>query len=367
MFWEDRVKRVISADSHVLEPPDLWVKALADKWGERAPHFADTYNGETGTFFFTGRDVLRLGSSRDIDQEERYQNLQAAGRDPAIRLGIMDDEQIASEVLNASWALLTPRILDGELRRACAGVFNDYLIDYAAHDHKRLVGVALLPIDDVPWALEELERIAARRVRGVMVPVNPSDDAKPYRDPYYDPVWASVVEKALPVTLHSGTGKVPDPSTCFASDVQNVPGTFIEYFAEAAPALTNEFIFGGVFDRFPQLQLYLSEFDASWLPILRYRLERIEKYPGLQPLKKPANQYLDDNVYVGFINDPLAAKLRSEIGVDRMLWGSDFPHPPCPFPNIRERLDSEILVDVPDDERRKLVADNVAKLYGIEP
>jgi predicted TIM-barrel fold metal-dependent hydrolase len=263
--------------------------------------------------------------------------------------------------------LLTPRILDGELRRACAGVFNDYLIDYAAHDHKRLVGVALLPIDDVPWALEELERIAARRVRGVMVPVNPSDDAKPYRDPYYDPVWASVVEKALPVTLHSGTGKVPDPSTCFASDVQNVPGTFIEYFAEAAPALTNEFIFGGVFDRFPQLQLYLSEFDASWLPILRYRLERIEKYPGLQPLKKPANQYLDDNVYVGFINDPLAAKLRSEIGVDRMLWGSDFPHPPCPFPNIRERLDSEILVDVPDDERRKLVADNVAKLYGIEP
>ena len=66
-------------------------------------------------------------------------------------------------------------------------VFNDYLIDYAAHDAKRLVGVALLPIDDVPWALQELERIAERGVRGVMVPVNPTDDAKPYRDPYYDP------------------------------------------------------------------------------------------------------------------------------------------------------------------------------------
>ena len=85
--------------------------------------------------------------------------------------------------------------------------------------------------------------------------------------------------------------------------------------------------------------------------------------PGLEP---SATQYLDDNVYVGFINDPLAAKLRGDIGIDRMLWGSDFPHPPCPFPNIRERLDREILADVPDQERRKLVADNVSTLYRID-
>lgn len=361
------MQKVISADSHVLEPPDLWTKALGEAWGDRAPHFTESFRGETGTYFFTGRDVLRLGSSRDIDQEERYQNLQAAGRDPSVRLGIMDDEQIASEVLNASWAMLTPRILDGELRRACASVFNDYMIDYAAHDPKRLIAVALLPIDDIAWALAELDRLAGRGVRGVMVPVNPVDDAAPYRDPHYDPVWASIVEKSLPVTLHSGTGKVPDPSTCFATDVQNVPGTFIEFFAEAAPVVANEFIFGAVFDRFPALQLYLSEFDASWLPILRYRLNRIEKYPGLQPLEKPAAQYLDENVYVGFINDPLAAKLRDDIGIDRMLWGSDFPHPPCPFPNIRERLDNEILAGVPEAERRLLVADNVAALYSIEP
>ena len=361
------MERVISADSHVLEPPDLWTGVLAARWGEGVPRFSDSFRGEEGTFFFTGREVLRLGSSRDIDQEERYRNLQAAGRDPSIRLRIMDREGIAAEILNASWAMLTPRILDGELRRACAAVFNDYLVDYASHDRRRLVGVALLPIDDVPWALAELERMAGAGIGGVMVPVNPIAGAAPYRDPRYDPVWASAVEKKLPVTLHSGTGKVPDPGTCFATDLQNVPGTFIEYFAEAAPVLTNEFIFGGVFDRFPGLRLYLSEFDASWLPILRYRLLRIEKFPGLSPLAKPAPRYLDDNVHIGFINDPLAAGLRHEIGVDRMLWGSDFPHPPCPFPNIRQRLDAEILVDVPEEERRRLVADNVAALYGIDP
>ena len=69
------MERVISADSHVLEPPDLWTGALAARWGEGVPRFSDSFRGEEGTFFFTGREVLRLGSSRDIDQEERYRNL----------------------------------------------------------------------------------------------------------------------------------------------------------------------------------------------------------------------------------------------------------------------------------------------------
>ena len=357
---------VISADSHVLESVDLWSAALGPKWGDRVPHFANSYAGEPGSYFFTGRDVLRLGTSRDIDQEERYARLQAAGRDPAVRLGIMEAERIASEILNASFAMTTPRILDDDLRQACASVFNDYMLEYASHDTRRLIAVVLLPVDDVGWALAELERTAAKGARGVMVPVNPVDGAAPYRDARYDAIWRSAAEKSLPVTLHSGTGSVPDPSTCFAEDIQNVPKTFISYFAEAAPVVANEFIFGGIFDRFPELQVYLSEFDASWVPMLRYRLDRIEKFPGLHRLAKPAARYLDDNVHVGFINDPMAAKLRDDIGVGRMLWGSDFPHPPCAFPNIRDRLDTEILAGVPEGERRRLVADNVATLYGIE-
>ena len=361
----DSADIVISADSHVLEPKDLWIRALGPKYGEGVPRYVEGYGGNPGLYFFTGRHALKVGSSRDTDQVERYQKLETAGRDPAVRLGIMDAERVHAEVLNASWAMLTTSILDAALRRDCARVFNDYLVEYCAAAKKRLIGVALVPIEDVDWALHEIERVAAQGISGVMVPLRPMEGATPYRDPRYDRVWASLAEKHLPVTLHSGTGWVADPSTHY-NDIQTVPRAFIEFFNEAAPVLAEDFIFGGILDRSPTLQLYLVEFDASWLPIFRYRAERIEKYPGLAPLKKPAGRYLAENVHVGFINDPLAAKLRAEIGIDRMMWGSDFPHPPCPYPNIRERLDTEILAGVPADERTKLVADNVRALYQIE-
>ena len=173
-------------------------------------------------------------------------------------------------------------------------------------------------------------------------------------------------EARVPVTLHIVTGRVRDPFTYHGADERGeVPRSFLELFGEAAPVLANEFIFGGIFDRFPKLSIFLSEYDASWLPILKYRVDRIEKFPGLPPLKKPARAYVDENVFVGIINDPLAGKLRHEIGLDRIMWGSDFPHPPCPYPHTRERI-GEILAGIPEGDRTAIISGNVSRLYGID-
>ncbi len=134
----DSADIVISADSHVLEPKDLWIRALGPKYGEGVPRYVEGYGGNPGLYFFTGRHALKVGSSRDTDQVERYQKLETAGRDPAVRLGIMDAERVHAEVLNASWAMLTTSILDAALRRDCARVFNDYLVEYCAAAKKRL-------------------------------------------------------------------------------------------------------------------------------------------------------------------------------------------------------------------------------------
>jgi predicted TIM-barrel fold metal-dependent hydrolase len=170
----------------------------------------------------------------------------------------------------------------------------------------------------------------------------------------------------MPVTIHIVTGAVRDPFTYHgAEEREEVPKSFIDLFGEAAPVLANEFIFGGIFDRHPDLRIFLSEYDASWLPILRYRVERIQRFPGLAPLRKKASQYLDDNIVVGIINDPLAQKMRHEIGVDRIMWGSDFPHPPCPYPRTHEKIE-EIMGSLSPEERRKMTFDNVKKLYAID-
>lgn len=360
---------VISADSHVLEPEDLWEKPLAGRFDGHVPRVVEGFAGLPGRFFYLGRkgEAARLEELVDANNTDRRLNdLAQAGKDPVRRLALMDSDSIAAEVLNPTWGLWIPRILHPEARKACSRIYNDWIAEYVSTDPRRLIGVALVPIDDVSWAVEELRRTARRGLRGVMIATNPPAGAQPYRSRDYDPFWAAAEEMKMPVTVHIVTGAVRDPFTYHgAEEREEVPKSFIDLFGEAAPVLANEFIFGGIFDRFPGLRIFLSEYDASWLPILKYRVERIQRFPGLTPLKKKASSYIDDNIVVGIINDPLAAKLRDEIGVERIMWGSDFPHPPCPYPKTHERID-EILGSLSAGERRKITFENVQRLYAIE-
>jgi uncharacterized protein len=360
---------IISADSHVLEPGDLWTKALGARFGDALPHIVKGFAGHEGTFFYLGRpgEAARIDELVNaVGDAARVRELVQAGSDPVFRLKLMHSDGVAAEVLNPTFALWVPRIPDPAMRRACAGVFNDWIVEYAATAPQRLLGVGIVPIDDAHWAVTEAKRIIDRGVRGIMVPTQPIDGAAPYRSRVYDPFWAVVEEARVPVTLHIVTGRVRDPFTYHGADERGeVPRSFLELFGEAAPVLANEFIFGGIFDRFPKLTIFLSEYDASWLPILKYRVDRIEKFPGLTPLNRRARAYIDENVVVGIINDPLAATLRHEIGLDRIMWGSDFPHPPCPYPHTRERI-GEILAGIPEADRAAIISGNVSRLYGID-
>jgi predicted TIM-barrel fold metal-dependent hydrolase len=360
---------IISADSHVLEPGELWTKALGGRFGEQLPRIVKGFGGHEGTFFYLGRpgEAARIDELVNaVGDEQRIGELVRAGSDPVFRLKLMQADGVSAEVLNPTFALWVPRIPDPAIRRACAGVFNDWIVEYCASAPQRLLGVGIVPIDDPDWAVNEARRIIRRGVRGIMVPTQPIEDAPPYRSEVYDRFWAVVEEARVPVTLHIVTGRVRDPFTYHGADERGeVPRSFLELFGEAAPVLANEFIFGGIFDRFPRLTIFLSEYDASWLPILKYRVDRIERFPGLSPLKKPARAYIDENIVVGIINDPLAAKLRHEIGLDRIMWGSDFPHPPCPYPHTRERI-GEILAGIPEADRAAIVSGNVSRVYGID-
>ena len=363
-------KLIISSDSHVFEPGDLWSKALGNRFPNDVPQQVDSFEGHEGSFFYVGRpgEAAKMDELVSADSaDRRLEDLAKAGSDPVYRLELMAKDNIAAEVLYPTWGLWIPRMPNGAARDACAEVYNDWIQDYCSQDRKRLLANAMIPIINVEWATKELARTIKRGARGILIGTSPVDGAAPYRDRKYDPFWAAAQEAGLPVTLHIVTGRVRDPFTYHGDkERENVPQSFLELFAEAAPALANEFIFGGIFDRFPKLKVVLSEYDASWLPILKYRLNRIQTFPGFDHLKKkPASRYIEENIYVGIINDPLAAKLRNEIGIDRLMWGSDFPHPPCPYPNTTQNVE-RVLGDMSPEERYKVVAGNCIKLYNIE-
>ncbi len=356
---------VISGDSHVLEPFDLWKKALGPRYGDRVPQLVPGPNGAKGAYLFCGKETVLVDELVSADGDARLKSLIKAGHDPVEREKLLDEDGVTAEVLNSTWTLYAMRIDDPELRRACCAVFNDWLAHFCSHNPKRLFGVAMIPIDDVAWGVREVERVAKLGLKGVTIHAALPDGLPPYRDKIYDRFWRACESLGLPVTLHIVTGRVRDPFTYHGKEErEEAPASFIEMFQEVMPVLARDFIFGGILDRHPRLKLILSEYEASWIPMFRYRLDRIERFPGLSKLKKHARQYLDDNVYCGIIKDPFAKMFRKEIGIGRLIWGSDFPHPNCTFPDTLKVID-KILDGIPATDRKKILEDNVRKAYNI--
>ena len=115
-----------------------------------------------------------------------------AGSDPVFRVKLMKADGVSAEVLNPTFALWVPRIPDPAMRRACAEVFNDWIVEYCASASERLLGVAIVPIDDPDWSVNEAKRIIRRGARGIMVPTQPIEGAAPYRSAVYDSFWANI-------------------------------------------------------------------------------------------------------------------------------------------------------------------------------
>jgi predicted TIM-barrel fold metal-dependent hydrolase len=357
-------EQVISADSHVLEPFDLWEKALGARYGDRVPHLIRESNGAPSTRLFCGKETVIVDELVNSKDSGRIEALKLAGKDPAAREKLLDEDGVAAEVLNATWALYAMRMDDPQLRQACCSVFNDWLAEFCRHNPRRFYGVAMVPVDDVAWGVRELERVAKKGLRGVMIHTVPPQGVAPYRDTAYTPFWSALEACGMPLTLHIITGRVRDPFTFYGADIVERPAASVELSDEVKPILARDFIFGGVFDRHPKLRVITSEYEASWVPMFRFKLNRIQRYDGLAKLKRPAREYLDQ-VYLGIINDPYAAKWREEIGVSQIVWGSDFPHPSSTYPDTRQVLD-RILDGVTSEDRRKIVSENAKRLYAIE-
>ena len=174
----------------------------------------------------------------------------------------------------------------------------------------------MIPMDDVEWAVAELERIAKQGHRGAIINLIPPEGCAPYRDPIYDPFWARA--EADPLHFHT------------KEEQGESPATQIALMYEVMGVLANEFIFGHILDRFPRLKLVCSEFEISWIPSFMYRLDQMQEDFGhrldLAKLDMRASDYMRQRIWHGVIDDPFAAESARKIGIDRVMWGSDFPH-----------------------------------------
>jgi predicted TIM-barrel fold metal-dependent hydrolase len=358
--------RIISGDSHVMEPLDLWTKTLHARFGEATPRLIPEFRGVPGKFFYIGREVLRL---ERIDDEAKASGFAAAGFDPAVRVAFQEAAGIAAEVMYPTQGMVLLRSCREDVLKAAARVYNDWLIDFAAHAPARLIAIGLVPMHDVGFAVAELERIAARGVKGVLINMDMPAWYPPYRDRVYDRFWAAAEALAIPVTLHSASGQIFSPFHYHdRKDQESAPKAMLAVFAEAANVVANEFVFGGIFDRFERLQIVLSEFELSWMPPWMWRLDQMQSSFGhrmpIPKLKRRASEYVKDRLWHCMIDDPLAAQALAALRTDRILWGSDFPHVRSIGVDAKSVVGA-LLQELPPAARGGIVAENTAALYRL--
>jgi predicted TIM-barrel fold metal-dependent hydrolase len=133
-----------------------------------------------------------------------------------------------------------------------------------------------------------------------------------------------------------------------------------------------QMIMTGIFDRFPNLKIYWAENQIGWIPIFTEQMDMIyeanrfwaQRLLGLQPLKRKPSEYVREHAYWGFFDDPIGVQLRDRVGVDHILWGSDFPHEVSRWPHSQELLDEQ-LEGVPADERTRMMAGNAVEFFRL--
>ncbi len=365
----DAALPLVSADSHVVEPGDLWTARLGTRWGDRVPRVVVGHGGAAGAVFVC-EDVPPFGigafSGADVDPEELpahftagYERVRPGGWDPVARLRDQDRDGVCAEVVYPSLALQLFRIRDPAFQAATFRAYNDWLAEYCAAAPDRLAGVAMIPLHDVAAGVTELERARALGLRGGLIWSAAPDD-RPYGDPAYEPLWSAAEATGMPLSLHLGTGATP-----LAATAGNMAVAYM-FTVHAAQRSIAQMIFGGVLDRHPRLRIVSVENDVGWIPHFLLRLDHAgEKFRALIPhrLSLPPSEYVRRQLSATFQEDRIGIRLRDVLGPAMLLWASDYPHTDSTWPRSRQVIARD-LGDLPPPERRRIVCDNAAALYG---
>jgi predicted TIM-barrel fold metal-dependent hydrolase len=254
---------------------------------------------------------------------------------------------------------------DPELARGIFGAYNDWLAEFCNAYPDRLKGAAMILVDeDVDLAMEEMQRVADLGIHSVMISSYPRAD-RTYDNAIYEPFWAMAEEKDVTLNLHVTTNRPKaDPIARGISTVSTASYVQHDYWVRMSLC---HIIFSGVLERHPRLKLAEVEHELGWLPYFIGRIDIAyrDKQESLgYRFKNDAmpSDFMRSNVYHSFQEDALGIQMRHVIGVENLMWGSDYPHSESTFPKSLEILDS-ILEGVPEDEKAMIVGENAARVY----
>ena len=358
---------VIDADGHVTEPPTVWAEYVEEAYRGRAPRPALDEHGHPCQVVgdrIAMRDalLLTLGPERSFSGYTP----RAGGFDPAARLVDLDSEGIDIAVLYPSIGLYFSDTQDVGLQAALCRGYNRWLADYCRAAPARLIGVAMLPLLDVEESVRELEHAVNRLgFRAAFARPNPYG-GRPIHHPVYDPLWNCAETLGVPVAVHEG---LSDTMPTLGRDrFENAAMRHVLSHPFEQMAACAGFVLAGVLERHPRLRVVFLESGCGWLPYWLERMdEHFETWGALMPLvRRRPSEYFRRQCMVSM--DPGEAIVEAVVrhaGEDLLVWASDYPHPDATFPGAVTKT-LGVLEAVPASVRRKILAENAARLYGLD-
>lgn len=329
---------MIDCDSHILEPPDLWLNYLESKYVDRAIRVEERDGIE---HLIIGEESVLQGvlaglGGAHIDKAKLFtpgmkylDGCPPASYDPHARLKQMDEWGLDKTLAFPTICILPFPTNDQGLANAYCRAYNNWMVDFIAVTKDRVWPVAVVNWHDVPAATKELERCIAAGFKALFVPPE-TVDGKRISDPHFDPIWHVCEEANLPGCLHvivRFSGAAVPFAEWHASSPGPIFGFGLGATGQMIPALTS-MVVDGLFERFTKLKIVSVEAGAGYAPYLMDRLDaKYEVFEGLVPLKKKPSDYIRSNCY--FVAEPLERTIDAAlelVGNDRIMWGSDYPH-----------------------------------------
>jgi predicted TIM-barrel fold metal-dependent hydrolase len=354
---------IISSDCHAGGNHQQYRERLESK-------YLDDFDAWRGKYKNPFRDLQDDGRSRNWDNERRLREL----GDDGIVAEVVFPNTVPPFFPTGQVIAPAPSAADFELRLAGLRAHNRWLADFCAEHPHRRAGLAQVFLNDVDEAINDVRWAKDNGLAGILLPgVSPDT---PWIDPLftatYDPLWAVCQDLEMPVTHHSGGSGIPDyPKT---------PVTTLMFIMESgffANRALWHLIMSGVFERFPGLVFAMTEQGSSWIPEVLDRMDGLHAQmvggrigelgvPAEAVLVHKPSDYFRRNCFVGAsFPSPSDAAAFAKIGLDRVMWGSDYPHHEATFPYSRESI-RRSFAGWSEDNLRKIFAENAARVYGFD-
>jgi predicted TIM-barrel fold metal-dependent hydrolase len=378
--------RLISGDNHIdltYCPPDLWSCQAPARWKLLAPRVEELEDGLH--WFVEGRDQgmwngvgprflkYERGIFRHIDEMkdsgftwDSRPGAQPRPTTPELRLADLDRDGLDAEIVYGC-LMINELIENVELRAWTNTVYNDWAADFAKRaDPDRVFPLAIVPNNDPAAAAAEVRRCAAMGLRGgdlafkrLVVPLY-------HRD--WDRLWEAAAECHFPISFHSTGFKglrapdTPQMEKAYAVEWRLVRSSLFQL--DGMEVLVS-LLASGACERYPDFKFVLGESGVTWIPYVFDRLdtEYDDRGRSLGLSMKPS-EYFRRQGYTTYQQDQYLEAAIPIVGEDNIIWGADYPHPDCLWPDSRRHLEKN-LGGLPEHVRRKITCENVAKLYGL--